>query len=233
MGDQNQIEVRITGAQSNQGALNDLISEYIPFIARVVRNHVGHFVIEGRDDELSVGMTAFEEAVKTYVPDKGHFLPYAERIIRWRLIDYFRKNAKWAENISLEQIKEVNETAPLIGALSQEKYHRSQELDQMTAEILEFREALSQWDIDFKELARHSPKQDKIRRLLIDTAREICRDPVLLQKLKKTEKVPVNEILSRGWIDRKRMERGRIYIIACVIVLSGDYEMIHEYLEWR
>lgn len=233
MGTQHDIEDRLAEARDHPEMLNSLIAEYRPFISRVVRNHVGHYVTAGRDDELSIGMTAFEEAVRTYVPDKGYFLSFAEKIIRWRLIDYYRKNARWAENVSLEQIEDVNGTAHVIGALSQEEFQRTQAQNQMTAEILEFREALSQWGIDFKQLAQHSPKQDKIRRLLISTAREICGDPALIQKLKKTGKVPVNEILSRGWIDKKRMERGRIYIIACVIVLSGDYEMIHEYLEWR
>lgn len=229
----NQIEARIVEARDRPETMSALIAEYKPFIARVVKNHIGHYVIAGQDDEFSVGMSGFEEAVRTYMPEKGYFLSFAEKIIRWRLIDYYRKNSKWAGNVSLEQMESEKDSEQIIGTLSQQEYHRSMELDQMTAEILEFREALSQWGIDFKELVHHSPKQEKIRRLLIETAREICNDPMLLQKLQKTGKVPGQDILSRGWIDRKRMERGRIYIIACVIVLTGDYEMIHEYLEWR
>lgn len=233
MGAQQSLEGQLSAARDNPEMLNSLIAEYKPFISRVVRNHLGTYVTGERDDELCIAMTAFEEAVRTYDPYKGCFVTFAEKIIRWRLIDYYRKNARWAKKISLEQIEDANGTTHLIGALSQEEYHRNQERDQMTAEILELREALSLWGIEFKELAQHSPKQEKIRKLLINTAQEICGDPALLQKLLKTGKIPVNEILSRGWIDKKRMERGRIYIIACVIVLSGDYEMIHEYLEWK
>lgn len=227
------IEGRIAKARENPEAMSVLINEYSPFIARVVKNHIGHYVTAGVDDEFSIGMSGFEEALRTYIPEKGYFLSFAEKIIRWRLIDYYRKNARWTLNASLEQLQEENGSALVLGARAQQAYQQSVETDQMTAEILEFREALSEWGIDFSQLLSLSPKQEKIRRLLQETARKISADPMLLQKLKATGKVPVQQILSMGWIDRKRMERGRVYIIACVIVLTGEYEMIHDYLEWR
>lgn len=233
MGEYPITEDRLAEAIKSPEILNSLISDYRPFIARVIRNHIGHFVAEGRDEELSIGMLAFEEAVRTYEPAKGNFLSYSERIIRWRLIDYYRKNRQWQKRVSLDAMQEAHGREAWMNSQSQENYQRETEQRQMTAEILEFREAINQFGFDFKELADHSPKQEKIKKLLRDTAEEICRDPRLLEKLLKAGKIPVNEILNRGWIDKKRMERGRLYIIACVIVLSGDYEMIHDYLGWR
>ena len=59
--------------------------------------------IEGQDEELSIVLLAFYEAILGYEKKRGAFLAYASRGIRSRLIDYYRKEKGPSEVTSLHQ----------------------------------------------------------------------------------------------------------------------------------
>ena len=54
------------------------------------------------DDELSIAMFAFYEAIRSYSPIKGAFLKYAALQIRSRLIDNYRKERRHQGQVSLD-----------------------------------------------------------------------------------------------------------------------------------
>lgn len=56
--------------QGNKVLHNQLIQQYKPFIAKTVSNVCKRFIHEG-DDELSIGLIAFNEAIEKYAPHKG------------------------------------------------------------------------------------------------------------------------------------------------------------------
>jgi RNA polymerase sigma factor len=78
---------------------NDFIQDYKPFIAATVEKCVGRYVVYGQDDELSIGLMAFEEAMNHYDAGKGNFLSFAQNVIKRRIIDYYRKEKKH-QNVS-------------------------------------------------------------------------------------------------------------------------------------
>ncbi|NYC94378.1 sigma factor [Clostridium acetobutylicum] len=70
------LEDRIQKAKESKEELNRLIQEYKPFIASLLQKKTGKYLQYGYDDELSIGMIAFEEAVESYDRNKGKFLSF-------------------------------------------------------------------------------------------------------------------------------------------------------------
>ena len=54
----------------------------------------------GRDDEASIAMIAFNEAIDAYDDSAGaSFLSFAEIVIKRRMVDYFRRKTKRQEEV--------------------------------------------------------------------------------------------------------------------------------------
>ena len=85
---------QVCEAKKDMAAADRLIREYLPFIKTETAKYLKRPPIEGNDDELSIAMIAFHEAILRYSKSKGAFLPYASVLIKNRLIDYTRKEKK-------------------------------------------------------------------------------------------------------------------------------------------
>lgn len=225
---------RINESKKDLNQLNNLITDYKPFIAKTVKEHVGHYVSYGEDDELSIGMMAFTEAVNAYDSSKGTFLSFAKRIICLRLIDYYRKNIKYDKQIQKTKELDADENIiNLTNRVSIKQFEQNEENMKRKLEILTFKEELLKWNIEFKDLIENSPKQEKLRKQYIKIAQLIVNDSVLIKLIFNNKRLPIKEIQKQTLINRKKIERGRYYIIACVIILNGDFKFMQEYIKWR
>ena len=63
----------------------------MPFIKAETTKFLKRPPIEGHDDELSIAMIAFHEAIRGYSCTRGAFLKYAALLIRSHLIDFSTK----------------------------------------------------------------------------------------------------------------------------------------------
>lgn len=226
------LEERVEKAKRDQEELNNLIEVYKPFIASTLYKKFGRFLEYGYDDELSVGMMAFHEAIEAYDKSKGKFLTFAKHVINLRSIDHYRKNEKLKDRTCLPIIdKGENETEDNVmdsKAMKEYEYEKENELRRL--EILEYKKELKKWGIEFKELVQASPKQEKLKKHYKDIAQFITTKPEILNRLISTKRLPIKEIERNIIIHRKKLERGRVYIIALIIVLNGDYELLREYV---
>ena len=84
------ILAHVAAAQGDMRAADDLVRQYLPFIKSETAKFIHRPPTEGVDDELSIAMFAFHEAVLRYSREKGAFLSFAALNIRNRLIDYIR-----------------------------------------------------------------------------------------------------------------------------------------------
>lgn len=228
----NTLERRVRLAKTDVQEANRLITEYHPFVAKTVRDHIGSYVSPEDSDEFALALSAFHEAIGAYDPQKGKFLSFAAKVIRLRLIDYYRSQHRKKPEYSLEGSLELDKQ-DLTAPASFQQFTAQEENRQRRYEILSLTEELSRYNITFSQLAKNSPKQDSLHALYQETARAIIHSEELLVRFKETGKLPLKEIEKLCNIDRKRLDRGRIYIIACIIILEGDYQFIQDYLEWK
>jgi RNA polymerase sigma factor len=227
------LEERVEKAKKNEEELNKLIEEYKPFIASTLQKRVGKYLKYGYDDELTIGMMAFKEAIEAYDKSKGKFLNFAKQVITLRGIDYYRKNQKLKDTIYLQgnyDIENEDISSVILNRAIEEYKHKN--LNEMRRlEILEYKKELKEWGIEFAELVKTSPKQQRLKKTYKDIAQFIIQDQDMLNKLISIKRLPLKEIEKSMIINRKKLERGRIYIIALVIATIGDYELIREYIE--
>lgn len=227
------LEERVEKAKKNQEELNKLIEEYKPFIASTLQKKAGKYLQYGYDDELTIGMMAFKEAIEAYDKSKGKFLNFAKQVITLRWIDYYRKNQKLKDTVYLHgdyDIEDVDRNNVILNKSIEEYQHRNVN-EMRKLEILEYKKELKEWGIEFSELVEASPKQQKLKKTYKDIAQFIVQDQAMLNKLISLKRLPLKEIEESILIHRKKLERGRIYIIALVIATVGDYELIREYVE--
>ena len=99
--DAHQIISRVYEAKTDSHAADQLISDYMPFI----KSETARFINrppDKSDDELSIAMFAFYEAIHNYSRLRGSFLKFAALHIRNRLIDNYRKEKRNKGQISLD-----------------------------------------------------------------------------------------------------------------------------------
>ena len=89
-------------AKEDEPFLERFIEAHEGFILRTASRHAGHTVTRS-DDEYSVALMAFYEAVKGYDPAGGPFGAYASLVIGRRLADYYRASHRFDAEVSLRR----------------------------------------------------------------------------------------------------------------------------------
>lgn len=218
------LEDRVVKSKEDIGEKNKLISEFKPFIASVVQKKTGKFVEYGTDDELSSALSAFNEAIDTYNIKKGKFLSFARMVINLRLIDFYR-SAKKGQTISLDG--DIDESvAKIIDKKSVEQFRIFNEDEDLKLEVIEYSQILRGWNINLESLAKVSPKQSQLREEYKKAARTIADNPLLLEELMKNKRIPVKELEKLTGLHHKKIERGRIYIIAIVLAVLKNFSYL-------
>lgn len=216
-------------------ARENVLRSYRPFILRVASTTAKRYIHPQDDDEFSVALLAMNEAIDRFEPGRNaSFLHFAETVIRRRLIDYFRaqQNARraqpWSDfDVQDDEDNVVNyaevESAVSAHALEMERLNR-------VHEIAEYSEALAEYGLSFQELTDVAPKHADARASAMEVARTIVGDASLLRYVRERKSLPLKELTDRASVSRKTLERQRKYILAVVVLLSGDYEYLQTYI---
>lgn len=211
------LEERVIKARGDNDLTGTLINEFKPFIASIARKKVGIYLEYGIDDELSVGLIAFKEAIDSFKEGRCRFLSFARMVISLRLIDHFRKQVKNIDNTTGNDLQE-----DLWDRQSIEMYQLENEEEDRKAEVVQYSSMLSEWNISLLELVKASPRSQELKKQYQMVAKMIAGNSYLLESLLQTKRLPIKEIEKEVPIHRKKLERGRIYIIAMVLaIISG------------
>lgn len=142
--------------------INELIKDYMAFIVKTISSITGRYVSIENDDELSIALIAFKEAVDKYEESRGSFSSFAKLVISSRVKNYLIKENKHNNTQSIEALKEngidVTEMA--------EKEVESS--DELASEINKLREEIEIFGFTFEDLVDESPKHEDTRRNAID-----------------------------------------------------------------
>ena len=230
MQDEHQILKKVSQARYDLEAADVLIREYLPFIKSEVSKYTGTYTNES-GDELQIAMIAFHEAILSYDRDRGTFLHYAQMIIRSRLIDHDRKEARHKDHISLD--KENEEGDQLIDMITdgRDKTDEHMRLLATQAEISELSKVLETFGVSFKDLTTFSPKQERTKALIQKMIAKAKEDPSILDDLLISKKLPIQR-LTLDKNERKVLERHRKYLVMMLVILTNGYEIIRGHL-WR
>lgn len=227
------IDENVLQAQQDKQYLEEFIKEYEVFILHTAHKGAGQYITK-RDDQWSVALLAFHEAVKSYDFDKGAFLSFAETVIKRRLYDYSRKESRHdcevlIDSYTLENDQDVEDASIKFEVMK--KTADSQESD-AKLEIQMISETLKEYGITFLELSDTSPKASKTKLVCGSAVRFLVQNPLLLNEMRRTKTLPLKIIEKNKNLPRKVLERHRKYIIAGAEIISGDYPILSEYLRF-
>lgn len=228
----NDLEQRVHIARSNREEMDRLISEYLPFIKKQVQSFIYKSIDNQEyDDMLSIGMFAFVNSVRQFEPERGSFLSFASLNIRSRLIDEFRRNKQGFSNVvqlfaddTEETVKSAEESASIM------QYSKERERETLSEEIGLLQADLSRVGIDFSELPKICPKQNRSRKQCIDLARAVVGNERLKEDFIRTWRLPQAALAEQFRISVKTIEKHRRYIVAIIVMLLGDYPCIRAFL---
>lgn len=227
------LEEMVQSAQEgDEFVLNYLLETYQPFIAKSVSEVCKRYIDPKRDDEFSVGLSAFNEAIMQYAPDRGSFFAFANLVVKRKVIDYIRFTTKHPTSVSLdESYDEEQMENPAEISLVKENYRKEEEAWYRKQEILEYAERLAEFKITLAELAKVSPKHKDARESAIKTAKILYNDVELRSFVQSTRKLPIKEMIKLVEVSKKTLERNRKFILAIFIVLDGEYIFLKEYVK--
>lgn len=200
-----------------------LIIQYRPFIIRAVC-HICKSHKDWNDDEASIGLIAFNEAIDRYHSKQGKtFDNFAFMIIRNRLIDDFRRNGKQlkTESIVFQNDDEFELSSSDISS-SMEAYEIEKSSDELVHELLRYDEMLQSYGVQLEELEEHSPSHQDTRRQMIRIAKQVVEHSELWESLHRTKQLPIKGLLKFADVSKKTLERNRKYLIALILIFTYE-----------
>jgi RNA polymerase sigma factor len=219
----------------DEEARNQLLKDYIPFVAKSASQATGRYIRRGQDDEFSVALAAFNEAIDRYDIERGSsFLSFSDTVIKRRLIDYFRSKQAKQKDLPFSDFEIQDEEENVINYVevqkSVEAHHKQVESDARREEIMRFTQLLQGFEISMEELVDISPKHQDARENAIEVAKVIARDAELRSHLLTKRSLPLKSLMKHVSVSRKTIERQRKYIIAVSLILTGDFDMLQDYI---
>ena len=197
---------------------------------------VCHRYITKSDDEWSISMMAFSQAINSYHLDKGSFLTFAELVIKRRVIDYLKSQNKYQPEVSVDPFvfdvppEEDADNVQIRMAVADQVSKQGN--DDIKLEIEEANHVFSAYGFSFFDLAECSPHAAKTKKACAAAVKYMLQNPILISELKDTKQLSLKLIEKNAHVPRKVLERHRKYIIAAIEILSGGYPYLADYLRY-
>lgn len=233
-----QINDRVSRAKADPGERDYFLQEEKSFILKSAGKALNRYITDS-DDEWSVALSAFSEAIDSYEEGMGSgFYGFAQLVIKRRLLNYVRSQQKYRPET-------MTEPAVLEGNLDREDEVTSYQMEvrdavaeaskadrhtRLSEEIDALERDLEWYPIDFFDLEGVSPKAGKTKDACGVLIARLWRNPDLFRKMRESKSLPLKELLAGTGIHKKIPERHRKYIIAAAEILHGDYPILQEYL---
>lgn len=220
--------------QGDKQAREDLIRKYTPLVLRVGSQVSGRYLTVGRDEEVSVGLIALNEAIDRFNPERGaSFISFAELVIKRRLVDHYRRQ-KGQNEIPLSELQGEDEEGNLLEHVEVRQavadYDRKLEAEARKQEIIRFSQRLAAFGIKFSELADVSPKHEDARERALEAAQVVASHPLLSSHMLGKKELPLKQLEERVGVSRKTLERQRKFIIAVALIMLEDFYHLRHYI---
>ncbi len=236
----NDLERDVLLAKESDEAFADLVEANRAFILRCASEPAHRYVTDS-DDEWSVALMAFSEAVRDYEGEKGSFRGFAAIVIKRRVLDYLRSQSRFDElDVTPEafdgaldektaggtELRVQQRMAEQAVAAADDTAQRARE------EIAAVQAILKEYGFSFFDLAESSPKAEKTKRSCAAAIRALIASAVLMAKMRLARLLPIRDLSEASGVVRKILERHRKYIIASAEILDGDFPILAGYLSY-
>lgn len=224
-----EIITRVNLAKTNSREADKLISDYMPFIKAETAKFLNRSP-EQSDDELSIAMFAFYEAIRNYSKLRGSFLKFAALHIKNRLIDNYRKEKRNRGNVSL--YSSDDDKTELIDSISdtRDDYGEIEAREATKQEIAELSAQMEDFGVSFTDIADNSPKQQRTLEICGRAVRYARNNPKILEDFLRTKRVPIAALAEGADAERKTLERHRKYLVAMLLICTNGYEIMRGHI---
>lgn len=203
--------------------LNQLLDWHRPFIIRTVSNYTGRYISVENDEEYSIALSAFAEAVERFNPEKGKFLSYVKLVIESRLTSHFRKKNREPQSVSLDALYEsgmdFTDYNPAI----------SEEQDNITEEIEIFKSDLALFGMTLDSLADTAPKHRDTRQMSFVIAETTSRDTPTVELTYRKRNLPIRQVARLASVTEKIVKGNKHYITGVLIVFV---RRLNYFIDW-
>lgn len=174
-------------AKNDNAYLESFIENNEAFIINVTLKITAKYITKS-SEQWSISLSAFCEAVKSYSLKKGSFYTFAELVIKRRLIDYIKSQAKYKNEISVnsynfecdsdEDLKDKQVSYSQVSDISYTPNNN------IKYEIEAITQVLKKYNISFFELVEVSPKAEKTKKACAIAIAAVIKSSELLAELK-------------------------------------------------
>ncbi len=220
------LEERVILSSADKGERGELIIEYTNYILSTASKTLKR-QITPEDDAFSVALIAFDEAMMKFDATKGSFLSFAAMVIRNRITDYVRKEARHMTSVPFSSLSHDD------GEGEELVFDAPDSTHSLTDAALEMRflnHELEEYNISLADIYKSMPTYSTTRTTCMNVAMHIAKNGELTRILKAKKKLPVKRLIDELGINEKILERYRKYIIAAVVILMGEYEYVKDAL---
>jgi len=231
------IDERAVSAKDSMDEAEQLIADFNPFLHGRAARYAKQNDSQHREDLFSIAMEAFYEAIQNYDIEKGHFFPFADRVVRERIIDSLRKQKKAEENtVTLADDDDDDDEHLLtysaaVDKVSMRAYAEELSHEELVDEIEQFKAELATWGITMDSLAKSSPKHSARRVECKAAVEKLAQDRDIMHTIEIKRYFPIKTASEVTGLPPKKLERARIYILALLIIMSGDYDQLSDYIK--
>ena len=197
--------------------INEIIEEYIPFIIKTISKFTNRYVSIENDEEFSIGLVVFYEAVQKYNNDKGPFLPFAQLVITSRLKNYYNKENKYNLHISMDSMEEegINIKEKLSNPI-EDKSELVDEMDELKREINIF-------GFSLEDLVDEAPKHVDTRANALDLSEKVSKDKPLVDFMYTKMRLPIKQISLKYRVTQKVIKGSKKFIITGIIIFYRNF----------
>lgn len=194
--------------------IDAFIEQYLPFTIKVASEVKNGYIDAHNDEEFSIAMLAFHEAMSKYEYDKGHFLSFARLVIASRLKTYWKKEAKHEHDL-LDQSNQAE--------TKEDQY-------ELVSEIKLFEEELLKFGISFENLVENSPKHEDTRIRAAEIGKKTSSDDEIMYLMYEKKRLPITLISRKFKFSIKIIKHSKIFITATALIFYNKFVLIGQWI---
>lgn len=203
--------------------VNELIESHMPLIIKSISDVTGRYVSCENDEEISIGLLGFNEAIERYDNEKGRFLSYAKLVIGSRIKNYL-KGENRHQHSSLDELVDKGLD------FKDEYYDEKEDNSMLIEEINVLKKEISSFGFSLEDLVNEAPKQQATRKNAIDLSEKISKDEEFTSFMYLKKRLPIKRIVLKYSVTEKVIKRSKKFIISVVIIIDKNLSALRNWI---